>query len=469
MASVDLQEKANFTRLSRLLVDKGTEALKNTFDAIHLPANLKTVLAANKTSLLKLKPRVINNPQWDLLFPPFGNPPDSKTFDVTLLTVLFRNICGLPKTGWDAMPPDTDRSMQANILRLKFLRNEIYASQVTSTQVGNATFESLWQKISQALVELNIPQNDVDGLKTCSLGPEEEIYLETLKEWKSQEEESMKVLTSITEENSDGIKNLCQSAVEQQSNFEALQSSIARQEGYIKCLSGDVKSMECSVNRLAEITEENRNGIKQLHQSALEKQSNIEPPESLISHPSQVSKDTDHQKNCSKESDEDLLRKLAKHNFKNKIKRKLEFFHDGTREWLLQQVDEFVEKEQKSRMLLLTAGPGFGKSVFAAKVCEHFKMKGKLAASHFCDFSNSNLRDPMMMLQSLASQMCENIAGFREKLLDQLRRPHQVRSLKDAFTIYLQNPLDELEVEKHSLVVIDGLDESAADNIRMKL
>ncbi|CAB4001491.1 E3 ubiquitin- ligase DZIP3, partial [Paramuricea clavata] len=445
-------EKANFTRLSRLLVEKGTEALRNTFDSIHPPAKLPAVLNANRKYLLRLKFRVINNSQWDLLFPPSGDPPDSKTFDVTLLTVLFRNICGLPSTGWDAMPPDPDRSMQANIVRLKSFRNEVYAH-VTSTQVDNATFESLWQKISQALVELNIPQNDVDDLKICSLGPEEEIYVETLKEWKSQEEESMKVLTSIAEENRDGITNLCQSAVEQQSNIEALQSSIAHEEDYIKCLSDDVKSMECSVNRLAEITEENRDGIKQLHQSALEKQSNIETPESLISHLSQ-----------SKESDEDLLQKLAKHNFKSKIKRKVEFFHHGTREWLLRQVIEFVEKEQKSRMLLLTAGPGFGKSVFAAKVCEDFKKKEKLAASHFCDFSNSNLRDPMMMLQSLASQMCENIAGFKEKLFDQLRRPHQVRSLKDAFRIYVQNPLDELDLEEPSLIVIDGLDESAADD-----
>jgi WD40 repeat protein len=410
MASVDLQEKANFTRLSKLLVDKGTEALRNAFDTVHPPANLQAVLAANKTSLLKLKPRVINNPQWDLLFPPFGNPPDSKTFDVTLLTVLFRNICGLPSTGWGAMPPDTDRSIQANILRLKFLRNEIYAH-VTSTQVDNATFESLWQKISQALVDLNIPQNDVDDLKTCSLGPEEEIYLETLKEWKSQEEESMKVLevlTSIAEENRDGIKNLCQTALEQQSNIEAIQSSIMRL--------------------------------------------------------SQVSKDTNLESNCNKEDDENLLQKLAKHNFKGKIRSKGKFFLPGTREWLLEKVEQFAKSKEESRMLLLTAGPGFGKSVFAAKICENFKMKGKLAASHFCDFSNSNLRNPVMMLQSLASQMCENIAGFKEKLLDQLKRPHQVRSLKDAFRIYLQNPLDELDLEEPSLVVIDGLDESAADN-----
>jgi WD40 repeat protein len=228
----------------------------------------------------------------------------------------------------------------------------------------------------------------------------------------------------------------------------------------LECLN----ATECSVNRLAQITEQTRDGIKQLYQSALEQQSNIETPQSLINHPSQVSKDTNHQKNWSKESDEVLLRKLAKHNFKGKIRGKVKFFHPGSREWLLQQVDEFVKKEQKSRMLLLTAGPGFGKSVFAAKVCEDFKKKIKLAASHFCDFSNSNLRDPMMMLQSLASQMCENIAGFKEELLDQLRRPHQVRSLKDAFTIYLQNPLEELDLEESSLVVIDGLDESAADN-----
>ena len=405
MASVDLQEKANFTRLSRLLVDKGTEALRNTFDAIHPPANLPVVLNASRKSLLRLKFRVINNSQWDLLFPPSGNPPDSKTFDVTLLTVLFRNICGLPSRGWGAMPPDTDRSMQANIVRLQFLRNEIYAH-VTSTRLDNATFESLWKKISQALVELKIPQNDVDDLKTSPLGPEEEEYVKTLNEWKSQEEESMKMLEV-----------------------------------------------------LASIAEENRDGIKQLHQSVLEQQSDIQAIQNS------VVKDYNLERNCSKESDEDLLRKLAKLNFKSKIRRKVELFHPGTRKWLLKRVDEFVGNEQKSRMLLLTAGPGFGKSVFAADVCEEFKKKGKLAACHFCDFSNPILRDPMTMLQSLASQMCENISGFKEKLLDQLKRPHpEVRSLKGAFTIFLQNPLDELELKEPSLVVIDGLDESEADD-----
>jgi hypothetical protein len=399
MASVDLQEKANFTRLTRLLVDKGTEALRTTLDAIHPPASLPAVLAANRTSLLKLKPRVINDSQWNLLCPPSGDPAVSKTFDVTLLTVLFRNICGLPKTGWDAIPVETDRSEQANIVRIKSHRNKVYAH-VTSTQVDNVTFESLWQKISQALVELNIPQNEVDELKTCPLGPEEEVFVGILRDWKLQEES----------------------------------------------LKDDVRFIERSVNRLTQITEDR---LKQICQLRLE----------------QVSKNSNLEKNRNKENDEDLLRKLAKHNFKSKIRGKVKLFFPGTRQWLLKKVDEwFIGNEHESKIFLLTAGPGFGKSVFAAKVCEDFKKKGKLAACHFCDFNDSNLRNPMMMLQSLASQMCENVVGFKEKLLDQLQRPHQVRSLKDAFGIYLQNPLDELEVGEPSLVVIDGLDESATDD-----
>ena len=391
MASLDLHEKANFTRLSRLLVDKGTEALRNTFDGIHSPANLSAVLTAHKTFLRKLKPRVINDSQWDLLYPPSGKAPDSKTFDVTLLTVLFRNICGLPKTGWGTMPLDSDRSTQANIVRIRLLRNEVYAH-VTSTQVDNATFQSLWKKISQALVDLNILKKDIDELKTCPLGPREKECLGILQDWKLLEEESSIIL-----------------------------------EG----LSNDVKSIKTSINHLTEISEQRRH---------------VEVSRSI-------------------EKDEDPLQKLAKHNFKSKIRSKVKFFLRGTREWLLKKVDKwFTENEHESRVLLLTAGPGFGKSVFSAKICENFKEKGMLAGCHFCDFNDSNLRNPMMMLQSLASQMCENVVGFKEKLLDYLKRPYTVRSLMDGFRIYLQNPLDELELAEPVLIVIDGLDESAADN-----
>ena len=51
MASVKLREKANFTRLTKLLVDKGSEALRITLDSIHPPAALPGVLNARRATL----------------------------------------------------------------------------------------------------------------------------------------------------------------------------------------------------------------------------------------------------------------------------------------------------------------------------------------------------------------------------------------------------------------------------------
>ncbi len=315
------------------------------------------------------------------------------------------------------MPLGTDRSHEANITRIKLFRNQVYAH-VSSTLVDDTTFEKLWQEISQALVQLKTPRKEIDDLKTGSLAPDEEMYVQRLTECISREEDckhmlvdlqqhvykdndtiktSMQHLTQTTEEIGQGIQQLCQ--------LSSMQSERAR------CDSEDGK-------------------VDEKHANSMEVQ---------------------------------LLQQLAKHNFKSKIRSKVKSFHSGTRDWLLKKVESWFTTKDESRLLLITAGPGFGKSVFAAKVCEHFKEKNKLAACHFCDFSDLNLKDPMMMLQSLASHMSENVPGFKEKLLDQLRLPHKVKSLKDAFQIYLQNPLDELEAEP-SLIVIDGLDESATDN-----
>ncbi|XP_028416519.1 uncharacterized protein LOC114540594 [Dendronephthya gigantea] len=461
MASVDLQEKANFTRLSRLLVDKGTEALRNTFDTIHPPASLPGVLTANKTSLQKLKPRNINNSQWDLLFPPSGNPPDSKTFDVTLLTVLFRNICGFPSTGWSVMPPDTDRSTQANVTRIKCYRNEVYAHVIT-TRVDNSKFESLWKKISQAIVKLDVSQSDVDDLKKCPLGPEEVVYVQKLKDWELHEDECIKLLKAIEA----GVNNVTQVA-------EETRDAVNETHDAVNETRDAVNETHDAVNETRDAVNETRDAVNETHDAVNEtcdvvnetRDAVYEIRQSLAKRTLSIPGDTYPQQKSRAESDEDLLRKLAKHNFKGKIKKKVNFFLPGTREWLLEKVNEWFQKcDSDSRIKLITAGPGFGKSVFAAKICEDFKKNGTLAACHFCDFSDSNLRDPMMMLQSLASQMCENVPGFKEMLLDQLKRPYQVQNLKDAFQIYLQNPLDELEIKEPRLIVIDGLDESAADN-----
>ena len=89
-------KKTNGAKLSRLLIDGGTTILRNEFDKHHPPANLAADLKASRSLLEKLKKRgVLNGHQWNKLFPPGGTPPESNTFDITLLFLLLTKMCGL--------------------------------------------------------------------------------------------------------------------------------------------------------------------------------------------------------------------------------------------------------------------------------------------------------------------------------------------------------------------------------------
>ena len=186
------KETTNYARLCRLLVDVGTQALRDTFDAIHAPANLHTVLAGNKTVLQSLRTRKIINPtQWGKLFPAIPNSVSSRDFDVTLLMVLLRNICGLlsPFTGWDTLPAVTDVTREADIVRIKYFRNTVYAH-AEHASVDAATFNAYWQDIRDTLVRLGGVKYKaaIDNLETECMDPDiEDHYKELLNQWKRDE------------------------------------------------------------------------------------------------------------------------------------------------------------------------------------------------------------------------------------------------------------------------------------------
>ena len=190
-------EKTNGNKLSRLLIDGGTTVLRNIFDHYHPPVNLASDLNTNYSILNNLLcRRVLNGRQWDKLFPPGGGVPDSNTFDITLLFLLLTNICGLtpPSTGWHAKPSPGDSSLEANLARVKFFRNELYGH-VTSTGVDTAIFSSLWQEISASLLSLGLDQAEIERLKAEQGG--EQDYLHVLFEWADSEEDIKTQLKDI--------------------------------------------------------------------------------------------------------------------------------------------------------------------------------------------------------------------------------------------------------------------------------
>ena len=373
-----LQAKANYFRVCQLLIDKGGDALRRVLQTrINIspsPSTLKSLLNAHKKSLQKIRYSVINATQWKLLFPPSGSP-DSNNFDISLLTILLRNICGLssPAAGWNVLPPASDTSVSAEILRIKMIRNEVYGH-ISSAQLGDTKFETLWREISQPLIKLGILQKDIDQLKQTALSPEEESYIEKLKQWKELED------------------TLC-------SKLDDIEKEVAKLRGEI------VKSRKIEDRVTSEIS------------------------------------------------------KLAKFVFLGKIEELSDKFQAGTRKWFFHDFKEWLDDET-SRIMILTAGPGVGKSVLSARICELYEESGQLAACHFCDFRTSDYRDPHRILQSLASQMCDNVHGFRDKLTEALSREHSRNSLYDTFRVLLNDPLHALDRTEPMLIVVDALDES---------
>ena len=196
MASVldSSDEKTNGFKLMRLIVDGGTEALRQTLTK-YCPGNLQVVLSTHHHTLLKLKhKKIINQNQWDKLYPAVSVPPNINDFDITLLCVLLKNICGLKSHKdpvWHNIPNVSDHSVEADIVRVRLFRNERFGH-IPNTAVSDGDFQSFWAEISVPLVRLGIDQREIDRLENEPCGKEE--VERVLKEWEKSESEIMKAL-----------------------------------------------------------------------------------------------------------------------------------------------------------------------------------------------------------------------------------------------------------------------------------
>ena len=104
--------KANFQRLTRLLITGGTALLRELFDMFCPPNDLPQLLK-NPTTMSKLKAAKLTKPQRDCLNPSSGVYGKSVEFDVTLLFKLLRTLFGL-------IPPAKRLGCSTSNIRLQF-------------------------------------------------------------------------------------------------------------------------------------------------------------------------------------------------------------------------------------------------------------------------------------------------------------------------------------------------------------
>ena len=186
------KEKANFQRLTRLLMYGGIQLLRENFDSCHPPADLPLKLA-DPAIQAKLRTAKLLPPEWRILYPSPGVFGKSSDFDITLTFRLLRTICGLtaPSTGWNSLPAITDRSIEADLVRIKFFRNSVYGH-TSKMEITDSDFLKLWTEIREALLRiagsLSTAKKDewnkrIEDLLHDPLTPEAQRYAEDLKVW----------------------------------------------------------------------------------------------------------------------------------------------------------------------------------------------------------------------------------------------------------------------------------------------
>ena len=153
-ALLTTKEKENYQRLVRLLMCGGLTLFRDLFDFIHPPANLPTVLS-HPATLKQLKVAGLTKAEQDRLYLPSGGYGTSGNFEITLLFKLLTAICNLvpPPTGWNVLPPNYDRSLASDLVRIRFFRNTIFAHNPI-LEISDEWFVDLWREISEALLRI---------------------------------------------------------------------------------------------------------------------------------------------------------------------------------------------------------------------------------------------------------------------------------------------------------------------------
>ena len=425
-------EKTNGAKLSRLLIDGGTTVLRKVFNSYHPPAKLAAGLTANYLTLsVLLRKKVLRTAQWDQLFPPLGAPPDSHTFDITLLFLLLTNICGLtpPSSGWHTKPLPSDTSLEANLARVKLFRNELYGH-VSTTGVNMPTFLSLWQEISAVLVALGLDQVEIDRLKAEHGGEEE--YHDLLRGWSESEEDIKSQLRDISHFQTqvhEDVEDLRRRQIEDHTTLEDTKIKLE-------------ELSQCQTKTLSAV-EEVQQGIEEFKQ---------------------VAESEKNRREVDREAE--VLSNLAKVEFKGDIEYHAQSFQEGTREWMFNKIDEWLDnKSSPNRVMVISGNAGMGKSVISAVVCKRMQHAGRLSGSHFCQHNNVRYSKPQLMLQSLAVHLTQTLPEYKKALVEQLSRNLGVHlnsmGVEELFALLFKEPLSTVkDPERNILMVVDGLDES---------
>lgn len=138
----------------------------------------------------------LNNHECQLLYPDGSSySGDLSDLNINLIYIILRNLNTIipHSNSWGHLPNDDDRSLSANIERIRIFNN-MYVYHYPNRSLDKQDFLLTWQKICQCIIELGGAEykSKIDSLLTTEINPlmEHELF-DTLKKLKETEKERL--------------------------------------------------------------------------------------------------------------------------------------------------------------------------------------------------------------------------------------------------------------------------------------
>ena len=382
---------------------------------------------------------------------------------------------------------------------------------MTTTGVDTPTFSALWTEISGVLVSLGLDQAEVDRLKAEKGG--EQDYIDVLIEWADSEEyiksqlknmhQSQRQMHQVVEDvrqaqvkTQTTVEDIHQTQVNTQKTVEDIHQTQAKTQETVEDIHHTQTKTQKTVQDIHQTQASTQKKVEDMHKSQTKTHQNIKEVHQTMEQVLQTQVKTQRtieevrhenaksvdevaaglkeiketveslKEKKDKDKAEEVLRSLAKSEFSRDIEYHLQRFQEGTREWVFDRFQNWVDdRSSQNRVMVISGNAGMGKSVIAAVICKRMQEAGRLSGSHFCQYNNVRYRKPQLMLQSLACHLSHALPEYKQALVDQLSRNLVTHlnnmGVEELFSLLFKEPLSAVgDPGRNMLMVIDGLDES---------
>ncbi|CAG2236836.1 unnamed protein product [Mytilus edulis] len=213
MHTDDVQKRINkhsHLKVVQLITNIAKDVLVDVLKARLSSANFGYALNGMKNRILPQ----LNNYGRHLLYPDVSSySGDLSDLDISLLYIILRNFNTISphSNGWGNMPKDDDRTLSANIDRIRFYKNK-YVSHCSNQSLDEHDFLKIWKEIRQCIIELGAAEykSKIDFLFTSEINPVmEQELLNTLRRLKETEEQYESYYFKIKEDLNEIKQHLC--------------------------------------------------------------------------------------------------------------------------------------------------------------------------------------------------------------------------------------------------------------------